>query len=72
MKPVDQAFSRALIEKGLLQAYMNLIDSSAAKVRSMVVWSLRTILVRSTEQIELCYNLGLLRNVIIKMSDDTD
>jgi len=51
---------------------MNLIDSSAAKVRSMVVWSLRTILVRSTEQIELCYNLGLLRNVIIKMSDDTD
>ena len=72
MAPMEDTYARKLVEKGVLQLYVGVIDSPVVKIRHEVVWSMRTVLVRQNETIQVALDLGLFTNVLAKMTQDSD
>lgn len=72
MAPMEDTYAKKLVEKGVLQLYVGVIDSPVVKIRHEVVWSMRTVLVRQNETIQVALDLGLFTNILAKMTQDSD
>ena len=66
----NDSLSSAIVDFGLLQQFVELIDFEKPVIRKEVIWSLSNILARSPERIQLCIDLGLVEKLIVKMAVD--
>ena len=66
----NDSLSSAIVDSGLLQQFVELIDFEKPVIRKEVIWSLSNILARSPERIQLCIDLGLVEILIEKMAVD--
>ena len=66
----NDTLSSAIVDSGLLQQFVQLIDYEKPVVRKEVIWSLSNILARSPERIQMCIDLGLVEKLIGKMAVD--
>ena len=66
----NDTLSSAIVDSGLLQQFVQLIDYEKPVIRKEVIWSLSNILARSPERIQMCIDLGLVEKLIGKMAMD--
>ena len=61
-----------IFNRNILQYSINLIDHNCAGIRREICWALATILARSPKAIQECIDCKLVKNLIFKMTKDSD